>query len=306
MIKKILNNCNTCLIRNSGHHHQPSNKTIDLSCYPFDRLSMDLITPRTIDQICHHKYILVVCDECTKYVWVLPLFSKEGSEIIDTLIKNIFTKGALPSVIRTDGDGQFRGSHFTDAMKELGVKLELSTAYDSNSNAIVENKIKSINKVVHSLMEDYPTTSFCQVLDLVSHFINNSRVIGMQMTPVEMMFGISPRTTLSNILDHNSTLKYIDRSDNLNEWLNSITMVRRILNDQYIQYRQNVNDRKREKYDTFEVGDTFYFRRPRKHKFDKNYTPHVVLKDLRTKVLYKSGNKTLEASKAKIKKLHVS
>uniref|UniRef100_A0A0N5CA31 Integrase_H2C2 domain-containing protein n=1 Tax=Strongyloides papillosus TaxID=174720 RepID=A0A0N5CA31_STREA len=110
------------------------------------------------------------------------------------------------------------------------------------------------------------------------------------MTPVEMMFGISPRTTLSNILDHNSTIKYIDRSDNFNEWLNSITMVRRILNDQYIQYRQNVNNKKKEKYDTFDVGDTFYFRRPRKHKFDKNYTPHVVLKDLRTKVLYKSDN----------------
>uniref|UniRef100_A0A0K0FPS7 Integrase_H2C2 domain-containing protein n=1 Tax=Strongyloides venezuelensis TaxID=75913 RepID=A0A0K0FPS7_STRVS len=117
MIKKILNSCNTCLIRNSAQHHQPSNTTIDLLCYPFDRLPMDFIIPKTINQICHHKYILVVCDECT-----------------------------------------MSGSCFCSVKK----------------------------------MEDYPIISYCQLLDLMDHFRNNSRVIGMQMTPVEIMFGISP------------------------------------------------------------------------------------------------------------------
>uniref|UniRef100_A0A0N5B1U3 RNase H domain-containing protein n=1 Tax=Strongyloides papillosus TaxID=174720 RepID=A0A0N5B1U3_STREA len=89
---------------------------------------------------------------------------REISEIINTLNKNISTKKVLSSCERTDDHGQFRRSHFTDTIEKLSIKLELATAYDSNLNDIVENKIRSVNKIILSLMGCYSTTSFCQLL----------------------------------------------------------------------------------------------------------------------------------------------
>ncbi|CEF60964.1 Reverse transcriptase domain and Integrase, catalytic core domain and Ribonuclease H-like domain and Aspartic peptidase domain-containing protein [Strongyloides ratti] len=306
IIKKILKCCETCNLRNPGQHSQPSHKTIELSHLPFENLSIDIIIPKTVDKNCSHRYILVAVDECTKFVWIIPLHSKSSNEINEKLIKYIYTKGGIPKKLRTDGDGQFRSQDFIEMGKQLGIKeIELSTAYDSNSNSLIENRIKTTNKILYTLMEKYPNISYCKLLDLVAYYQNNSAIIGMNMTPTEMLFGVKPRTILSDVIDSESTSKFIDRNNDINEILNSFALIRRIANDEQEKLRMMINERKPEKKTNFEVGEKFYLKQPRKHKFDKNYSVHEVWKDLRTKVLYKNkeDGKVYAASKAKIKKV---
>ncbi|CEF61634.1 Integrase, catalytic core domain and Ribonuclease H-like domain-containing protein [Strongyloides ratti] len=110
-----------CIAREwqTDYHVQQSNKTIEFTYLPFDHKSIESLVPKTIDINCSHKYIQIAYDECTKYIWIMPLYTKTGNEINEQLIKNIHTKSAIPKRSRTDDYGQFKGENFTQMAKQL-------------------------------------------------------------------------------------------------------------------------------------------------------------------------------------------
>ena len=62
------------------------------------------------------KYILLVIDTFSKYVWLRPLKDKTGSSVTKAFI-DIFREGRIPNRLRTDKGQEFRAKSVTNLMK---------------------------------------------------------------------------------------------------------------------------------------------------------------------------------------------
>ena len=58
-----------------------------------------------------YKYVLLVIDTFSKYIWLRPLKNKTGNSV-KRASENIFSEGRVPARIRTDKGMEFRAKKF--------------------------------------------------------------------------------------------------------------------------------------------------------------------------------------------------
>ncbi len=116
-----------------------------------------------------YKYLLGCIDTFSRKLYVRPLKTKRGVEIVDGL-KSIFDEdGRRPRTIRTD-----RGSEFTNAVVSKYLSDEgIGQSFTSNQSqaAYIERCWKSIKKRMTKYMQDRRTWKYIDVLqDLVKGY----------------------------------------------------------------------------------------------------------------------------------------
>ncbi|KAF2889425.1 hypothetical protein ILUMI_16748, partial [Ignelater luminosus] len=91
-----------------------------------------------------HKYILVVINCYSKYLWARPLKTKNRKEVASAL-RNIFEKandGMVPDNFQTDQGREFYNNHVTELMEEHNIN-HYST-YSILKASIAERIIRSL------------------------------------------------------------------------------------------------------------------------------------------------------------------
>lgn len=90
-----------------------------------------------------HKYILLVIDCYSKFLWTRPLKSKNGVEVT-TAMTSILKAGRKPKNLQTDEGKEFYNKYFTEVMINNGVN-HYST-YSVKKASIVERVIRTFKK----------------------------------------------------------------------------------------------------------------------------------------------------------------
>ena len=67
-----------------------------------------------------YKYVLVVIDVFSKYLWMHSLRDKKGTSVAHAL-REIFEQGRIPKRIRTDKGQEFRAKEVPDVLNNFGV-----------------------------------------------------------------------------------------------------------------------------------------------------------------------------------------
>ncbi len=131
-----------------------------------------------------NRYLLGCIDSFSRKLWVRPLKTKHGSEIVAAL-KDIFrADGRRPRSVRTD-----RGSEFTNATVSKFLQTEkIGQSFTSNQSqaAYIERCWKSLKKRMTKYFQDRETFKYLDILqDLVEGY-NSTNHSAIGMTPNEV------------------------------------------------------------------------------------------------------------------------
>ena len=134
-------------------------------------------------------YILVIVDTFTRWVELFATPAATAETACTSLVTH-FGRFGSPSVIRSD-----RGSHFANAviaqfLRATGTAQNLTLAYSSQQNAIVERNNKEINRHIRALTFDKNTVNDYQlILPFVQRILNSSYNERTKISPAQLLFG---------------------------------------------------------------------------------------------------------------------
>nr|GEW99430.1 zinc finger, CCHC-type [Tanacetum cinerariifolium] len=144
-VKHTIQICDVCLIEK--HIRAPFSKMAKArSTSPLDLVYGDLcgrITPPTPSG---KKYIFLIVDDYSRYMWVYFLSTKDQAfdtfkEYKSTIEKELRT---TLKMLRTDRGGEFTSNEFTQYCKENGIARQLTAPYSPQQNRVVERRNRTI------------------------------------------------------------------------------------------------------------------------------------------------------------------
>ena len=154
---------------------------------PLERLHMDLTGPFVTTKG-GMKYILVVKDSLTKYVWLFAIKSKRAEEVAMRLVNDIFCEFGIPVQLFSDKGTEFVNKLVTKINHLFRVSRMSTTPYNPRSNGLVENHNKTLKDQLHHfigvLHDDWDI-----FLPTVQLMYNTTVSSATSLTPFFMMFG---------------------------------------------------------------------------------------------------------------------
>nr|GEU63386.1 retrovirus-related Pol polyprotein from transposon TNT 1-94 [Tanacetum cinerariifolium] len=105
-------------------------------------LHMDLCRPMRIASINGKRYVLVIVDDYSRYMWVHFLRSKyEAPEVIITFLKRITVLLQSPVIIiRTDNGTEFKNQVLKEYFDTVGISRQMSFVRTPQQNGVVERQ----------------------------------------------------------------------------------------------------------------------------------------------------------------------
>lgn len=133
-----------------------------------------------------NKYILIVIDCFSKYVFARALKSKTSKETT-TAMENILKNkdGRVPHNLQTDNGKEFYNQDFTKLMKKYGIN-HYST-YSVKKASIAERAIKTIKGMLYRQFSERGKYKWIDILDEIIFTYNNRkhRTIGLKPSDVK-------------------------------------------------------------------------------------------------------------------------
>ena len=125
-----------------------------------------------------YNYALVVVDEWSRYVMVIPLKKKSDAtqEVIDLITLKENSSNKKLKRFHCDGAKDFNNEILLSYFKEHGIELTTTTPYTSLHNPIVERMNQTLEVLTRCLLNyaNAPEEMWCDALILSAHIHNNT------------------------------------------------------------------------------------------------------------------------------------
>nr|GEW88753.1 reverse transcriptase domain-containing protein [Tanacetum cinerariifolium] len=115
---------------------------------------MDFVTklPKTSSG---YDSILVIVNRLTKSAHFLPMREDESIDKLTKLyLKEVVTRHGIPISIISDHDPMFASNFWRAFQKALGTRLDMSTAYHSQTDGQSERTIQTLEDMLHACVID--------------------------------------------------------------------------------------------------------------------------------------------------------
>lgn len=129
------------------------------------------------------KYVLLCIDILSKFVWVVPLKSKQRVEVSKAFQK-IFSQGRRPKMLRTDKGREFVNKLVSDLFEKDGIH-HFVTENETKSN-YSERAIKTIKGRIFKYFTREQTYKYLDVLQDIVRSYNTSYHRSIRMAPIEV------------------------------------------------------------------------------------------------------------------------
>ena len=116
------------------------------------------------------KYLLVVIDVFSRYLWIQPLKSKQHGQVIEGLRK-ILSSGRISKEIRSDKGSELRNRWVRDFFKEKGIHHYV-TQNETKAN-YAERVIRTMKTIFYRYFTHNHTYRYLDVLQDMVHSYNN-------------------------------------------------------------------------------------------------------------------------------------
>lgn len=199
-IQQVILNCVPCILserkqgKSEGFLH-----SIEKGEAPFDTYHVDHLGPM-VATCKQYKYLFVVIDAFTKFVWIYPTKTTNTKEAIDKLKLQQQTFGN-PRRIITDRGSAFRSDDFEKYCSEEKIEHVKITTGVPRSNGQVERINRSIIPVLTKLSIDDPTKWYKHVSAL-QQTLNNAFNRSIATSPFKLFFGVQMKQKIDiNIIE---------------------------------------------------------------------------------------------------------
>ena len=145
-----------------------------------------------------YKYILVVIDCFSKYLWTRAIKNKTGAEVTKAFT-DIFNQGRIPQNLQTDNGTEFYNQSLQDLMKKHNIN-HYST-FSTLKASIAERSIRTLKEKLYRVFSMNGSYKYLNLLQNVTDEYNNTRhrTIGMQPSRVNKA---NERDLLNTVYSH--------------------------------------------------------------------------------------------------------
>ena len=170
------------------------------AAFTYSRMEMGHITMDFVFKLPpitqRHDGIWVVVDRLTKSAHFLPIREKfSPQKLADLFMNHIVGLHGVPVSIISDRDSCFTLRFWKGLMKELGVKLNLSTSFHPQTDGQSERTIQTLEDMLRSCVLQLKG-HWNEYLPLAEFTYNNSYHTSIEMSPYEALYGKQCRTPL--------------------------------------------------------------------------------------------------------------
>ena len=150
-------------------------------------VSMDFITHLPLSQ--GKTAIWVIIDRFTKFAHFIPLPPNFGAVLLATLfLQNIYRLHGMPRSIVTDRDPLFLSNIWKELFKQIGTKLQFSTAYHPQTDGQTEVVNRCLQSYLRCFAGDEPKY-WHRYLYLAEYWYNTSYHSSINMSPIQALYG---------------------------------------------------------------------------------------------------------------------
>lgn len=241
-IEKVITSCVACILAEKKHGKQEGFlNPIAKREAPLDTYHIDHMGPLPSTKK-NYKYIFLVIDAFSKFVWLYATKTTNASEVLDKLIKQSIIFGN-PRRIISDRGAAFTSKDFGDYCKKEGIEHVLITAGIPRANGQAERTnrvlIPLLTKLANPKREEWH-----RYLAFAQQCINTTLSRSIGTDPFHLLFGVHAR--LRDNLEIRELLKkeYIEAYEDKREQLRE-------------QAKENIAKIQRENKRTFNKNRTF-------------------------------------------------
>nr|GEW35960.1 zinc finger, CCHC-type [Tanacetum cinerariifolium] len=146
--------CDVCLVRKQNRAPFPK-KAKGRSTSPLDLIYGDLCGPITPPTPSGKRYIFLLVDDYSRYMWAYFLSTKDqASDTFKEFKKTIENElRTTLKMFRTDRGGEFNSSESTQYCKENGIARQLTAPYLPQKNRVVERRNRTIMSITRCMMK---------------------------------------------------------------------------------------------------------------------------------------------------------
>ncbi|KAG7564160.1 Integrase catalytic core [Arabidopsis suecica] len=191
--KKI---CGSCLLGKQTRQVFPQ-ATMYRATKALELIHRDLCGPITPNTVAGNKFVFVLIDDYSRYMWTVLL--KEKSETFGKFkkFKSIVEQetGEKIQTFRTDRGGEFVSKEFNDFCLESGIRRHLTAPYTPQQNGVVERRNMTLMEMTRSILKHMkvPNWLWGEAVRHSTYLLNRIATRSLKdKTPYEMLRGKVP------------------------------------------------------------------------------------------------------------------
>ncbi|KAL1534042.1 hypothetical protein AAHA92_31446 [Salvia divinorum] len=178
-------------------HQRPYGKLqpLEIPEWKWEHIAIDFVTglPKTRQG---NTAIWVIIDRLTKSAHFIPIPVTHGSDKLARIyVKEIIRLHGVPVTITSDRDTRFTSRFWISLQRELGTRLNFSTAFHPQTDGQSERTIQTLEDMLRAVVLDRGE-NWEAVLPLIEFAYNNSFQATINMAPYEALYGRKCRSPL--------------------------------------------------------------------------------------------------------------
>jgi hypothetical protein len=153
----------------------------------------------------NYCYILLMIDIFTRYVYLRPLKTKNGVDVIEAM-SNIFAEGRQPEVLRTDKGREFSNVRVDKFYEDFNIHHYVT--FNETQANYAERCIKTIKTKIYRYMKQHNVHKYIDIIENISVGYNNSIHRSLGRTPKSVNKGNEDEVRVDQyLLKKGQTLK---------------------------------------------------------------------------------------------------
>lgn len=188
--------CVSCLLGKQTRRAFPQATTYRAT-QALELIHGDLCGPITPSTPAQKRYVFVIIDEYSRYMWTILLQKKsEAFEKFKTF-KTVVEQESRSSIktFRTDRGGEFISLDFQEFCEKSGIKRQLTAPYSLQQNGVVERRNRTLLEMTRSILKHMkcPNYLWGEAVRHATYLINMIATRSLEaQTPYELFKGVKP------------------------------------------------------------------------------------------------------------------
>ena len=164
----------------------------DDTARPLDRVHVDLTGPLPLSKM-KNRYIMVVKDYLTKYVWLIPLKTKSAREVAEAFVGEFICQAGIPGRLVSDRGNEFVNQLLVNISRVMGINRVSTTPYNPRADGFVENHNKTLKDQLFHYVDNLKQDDWDVYLPTVQLMYNTTVSLATGYTPMLLLTGREAR-----------------------------------------------------------------------------------------------------------------
>ena len=141
-VRDAVRKCDICARFKGSKYEKPLLKMAKYPTARFTTINVDFLGPLIEDN--GFKNIFIIIDRASRRIVAVPCRTQTTQEVIEVLWDRWFSYYGVPRVLVSDGGPCFKAVLFRGHPQKLGVRHQITLAYESHLNGLAEGAVKRI------------------------------------------------------------------------------------------------------------------------------------------------------------------